>query len=248
MEAHAAVAALHLPQETLDAVLADWTTADIPERTRAALRLLECMTLRPLELDSSFVQELKKDGLGDISIREAANVSFHYNLINRVADAFDFPVPRGIQKARLATMLNTTGRLLKGGYADTVWVRAADGTIRPTEVERGRQHLLSADGVTNPELRLGVEAFVAAQWGVSRPEAPAVPGELVPYLKKLALHAYRIIDDDTDALRGAGYSDEAVYEITIVGAFGTALIGLEKLFETLYRDKNEAVILGMVDG
>jgi alkylhydroperoxidase family enzyme len=223
-----------LPQETLDAVLKDWTTADIPERTRAALRLLECMSLHPLDLDKAFVSELHASGLDDLAIQEAANVGFHYNLINRVADALDFPVPQGIQKERLAKMLNITGRLLKGSAAEEVWVRGEGGVIRPTEVEIGRAHMLSANGVTDPSLRRSVEAFVMAEWGSKRGDVPPVPAELETFLKKLSLHAYKTTDEDIQTLQNAGYTDEMLYEITIVGSIGAALVGLEKLFEALF--------------
>ena len=89
MEAHAAVAALHIPQETIDAVLEDWTTAEIPEKTRAALKLLEYMTVHPQDIDLELITELRTIGLDNLAIQEAANVGFHYNLIDRVADAFD---------------------------------------------------------------------------------------------------------------------------------------------------------------
>lgn len=224
-------------------MLEDWKTADVPERTRAALRLLECMTVRPLELDASFVQGLVRDGLDEAAIREAANVGFHYNLINRVADAFDFKVPGPKEKQRLAALLNLAGKVIKGSEHATVWVRSGDGRIRPTEVERGRERMLSADGETSPELRRAVEAFVTAQWGVTRPGAPEVPPELVGYLKKLARGAYKLVDEDVSALREAGYSTDALYELTMVGATGAALVGLEQLFGALYgaEDARESV-------
>jgi alkylhydroperoxidase family enzyme len=220
----------------MDAVLSDWTTADIPERTRAALRLLECMTLRPLELGATFVGGLREDGLDDLAIGEAANVGFHYNLINRVADAFDFPIPQGRGKARLARMLSIAGRLFKGAYATPPWIQDSRGHILPTEVARGRQHLLSADGVTAPTLRRATEAFVTAKLGLPESGESQLPAALAPYLEKLALHAYRIIDEDVALLRAAGYSDEAIYEITVVGAFAAATVGLGQLFGTLYGE------------
>lgn len=223
-----------MSQETLDTVLEDWLTADIPEKTRAALSLLECMTLHPMDLDKSFVEKLRASGLDDLAIREAANVGFHYNLINRVADAFDFPIPEGMQKERLAKILNFTGKLLKGSAAEKVWVRTEDGHIRPTEVEIGRQHMLSTDGVTAPSLRYGVEAYVKFQWGVEQGDFDPIPANLESYLKKLSLHAYKITDEDIAALQDAGYSDDMLYEITLVGSIGAALVGLEKLFESLY--------------
>ena len=123
-----------MPQETLDAVLEDYRTAVIPEKTRAALMLLEAMTLNPQEIDAELISELHKAGLDNLAIQEAANVGFHYNLIDRVADAFDFPVPEGVQQERLARMLNITGGLLRGSTAEEVWVRGEGGVVRPPEV------------------------------------------------------------------------------------------------------------------
>ena len=231
---HSAVAALNIPRETLDEVLEDWTTADIPERTRAALSLLECMTLHPMDINSAFVEGLHKDGLDDPSIREAANVGFHYNLINRVADAIDFPLPEGFQNKRLAKLLNFVSKILRGTPAERAWIRGEDGCIRPPEVEVGRKQVLTANGETDPSLRRSVETFVTAQWGLERPNTDPVPAELETYLKKLSLHAYKIFDEEFESLKNAGYTDGMLYEITMVGSVGAALVGIEKLYEALY--------------
>ena len=42
------------------------------------------------------------------------------------------------------------------------------------------------------------------------------------------------MDEDLEALKQAGYSDDRLYEITIVGSTGAALVGLEKLYEAMY--------------
>jgi alkylhydroperoxidase family enzyme len=218
----------------MDAVLADWQTAVIPEKSRAALRLLECLTLRPMALDESFVQALRDDGLDDPAMREAGNTSFHFNMLNRLSDAFDFEVLNAKQEALHTKMLNQAGKRLKGIQADPVWTRDEDGQIRPTELSRARQPLLNAPGKTSSELRQAVEAFVAIQRGQSRPQTSPVPDELTSYLQKLALTAYKITDKNFNDLRLAGYEDEAIYEITVTGAFGAALVGVEKLFDVLY--------------
>jgi alkylhydroperoxidase family enzyme len=192
------------------------------------------MTLRPGELHASFISDLRDSGLDDPGMREAGNIGFHYNLINRVADAFDFPVPAGRQKARLAAMLNLAGKLFKGTHVDPVWTRSSDGILRPTEVDRGREHFLAAEGKTDPELRRAAEAFTAGKRGFPRPGNFSLPSALAPYLGKLALHAYRVTDEDMATLRGAGHSDEAIYEITMAGALGASLVGLEQLFQALY--------------
>jgi len=218
----------------MDAVLADWQTAIVPQKTKAALRLLECLTLRPMKLDVAFVDGLREEGLDDPAMREAANVSFHFNMINRLADAFDFDTLNEKQEAMQTKMLNQVAKRRKGKQADPVWVRDEDGQIRPTELSRARKPLLTAPGKTTPELRQAVEAFVAVQRGQLRHNAPPVPDELTTYLTKLALNAYKITDKDFDALRTAGHEDEAIYEITVTGAFGAALVGVEQLFDVLY--------------
>lgn len=223
----------------MDAVLEDWTAADIPERTRAALRLLESMTKHPHDIDAAFVAQLRDEGLDDAAIRSAANVGFHYNLINRVADALDFPLPTPEGKAKLARMLNLAGRILKGTQASEPWVRGEDGHSRPPEVEAGRDRLLSAPGETDARLRRAVEAFVMDRWKHPRPGAPEFPEVLEGYVEKLALHAYRIVDEDVEAVREAGYTDEGIYELTIVGSFAAALVGLECLYDVMYRDAGE---------
>ena len=223
----------------MQAVLDDWTTADIPERTRAALRLLEAMTKHPHDIDSDFVAALYADGLDEDSIEEAANVGFHFNLINRIADAFDFPLLDAETKAKQAKILNTAGRLLRGSKRTGEWRRDDDGRVRPLEIHLGRERMLSADGCTAPELRHDIEAFVRAQWD-EQESAPELPSELIGYMRKLALHAYRITDEDIDALREAGYDDDRLYEVTVVGAFTSALVGLEHLYAALYREASAA--------
>ena len=215
-------------------MLEDWTRADIPRRTRAALKLLEYMTVHPRDIDSALIDDLKEVGLDNLAIQEAANVGFHYNLITKVADAFDFPVPQGVQQERLARMLNFIGKLLRGSSAEEIWIRGDGGVIRPPEVEKGREQLLEVEGATDPLLRRSVEAYVISQWGWDRQESLDLPAELKIFLKKLSLHAYRILDEDIEALQLAGYSDDMVYEITIVGAVGAALVGLEAVYQYLY--------------
>jgi alkylhydroperoxidase family enzyme len=227
---------LHVKKETLAAVLADWKTADISPRLGGALSLLECMTLRPQEIDAALMGRLKQAGLSDLEIREAAGVGFHYNMINRVADAFAYPVPTGKQKSRLAFLLNTMGKFARGTFADPVWVRTADGRIRPTEVEHGLQRMLSVEGATTPALRRQVVDLVAAQWQPA--DQPLTPDTLQPalssYLLKLSLNAYKITDEDVLALGQAGFSKDAIYELTLVGSMSAALVGLEAVFAALY--------------
>ena len=220
----------------MDAVRADWKSAPVSARMMAGLKIQEIMTLRPLEIDKAFIAEVRKD-LDDHAIREAANIAFHYNYINRVVDAFDYPVPKGKQATRLARLLNIAGKVVKGVTADPVWVVSEDdGIIRPTEVENGRIRMFTTDGESDPALRRAVEAFVKKQWNYEKAADLELPENLQSYMTKLSLYAYKITQSDVDALKAAGYSEREIYELTIVGCLGQALVGLEVLFEVMYRD------------
>jgi alkylhydroperoxidase family enzyme len=53
-----------------------------------------------------------------------------------------------------------------------------------------------------------------------------VPTELVPYLDKVRLHAFRVTDEEVRALKSAGYSEDVLFEQTVSVAVAA---GLERL-------------------
>lgn len=69
------------------------------------------------------------------------------------------------------------------------------------------------------------DAAIARLEEAAQPERSA-PAELAPYLDKVRRHAYRITDEDIDALARAGHSDDVVFELTVAVAVGA---GLERL-------------------
>jgi alkylhydroperoxidase family enzyme len=69
------------------------------------------------------------------------------------------------------------------------------------------------------------DAAVARLTEAARPDRPAPP-ELEAYLDKVRRHAYRITDEDVEALTRAGYSDDVVFELTVAAAVAA---GLERL-------------------
>jgi uncharacterized peroxidase-related enzyme len=82
------------------AVLEDWRTAPVDEKLRAMLGFLEKVTLLPEEVSSEDITPLRSAGLSDRAIEEALYVSFLFNVMDRLADAFDFHLPteQGFQK------------------------------------------------------------------------------------------------------------------------------------------------------
>lgn len=80
---------------------------------------------------------------------------------------------------------------------------------------------------TDPSLRQAVEARAASLGSRPGPGAD-VPGELAPFVDQIARQAYNVTDDDVRALRRAGYSEQAIFEITASAALGAGLSRLER--------------------
>jgi hypothetical protein len=97
--------------------------------------------------------------------------------------------------------------------------------------ERLLSSVVSSPGHAPVELRRAVLAR-AAQLGTARTPARAagapVPPALIGYVDKVARHAYTVGDDDLAALRRAGHSDDALFEVTVAAALGAALGRLER--------------------
>lgn len=231
-----------MDQAVVDAVLEDWQSAPISGRLRSALRLLEAMTVNPQDLDRAFVDGLKAGGLGNGALEEAANVGFFFNFMNRMSDAFDFDIPTDDQRRRQAKMIQFMRHIAAGQAPSPSWSVGADGQVRPVELNLTREHLLAAEGETKNELRRAIEAQAARAWGSTRPDGPqitdAAPQVLGDYVNRVSLHAYRISDELVDELRAVGYSDGQIYEVTVAGALGAALAGIERLFAALYSDRD----------
>ena len=58
-------------------------------------------------------------------------------------------------------------------------------------------------------------------------EGADVPDALRPYLDKVTRHAYKVMDEDVEALKDAGYSEDQIFEATISCALGTCLRRLD---------------------
>src|SRR5215470_9506740 len=87
--------------------------------------------------------------------------------------------------------------------------------------------VLDGPGVVEAPIRKAVEALSAAYGGRSGAPAQA-PSALRPYVEKVARHAYKVTDQDIQALRQAGYSEDAIFEFTVSAALGAGLGRLER--------------------
>ena len=94
----------------VEAVFADRATAAVSAEVEAALTLVEGFTLRPDELGPADIEAARAAGLSDEAIAHVIDVATMFNLIDRLADAFEFFVPdqEGFDQSAKA--------LLKFGY------------------------------------------------------------------------------------------------------------------------------------
>jgi alkylhydroperoxidase family enzyme len=93
--------------------------------------------------------------------------------------------------------------------------------------ERVTQAILETPGDLDPALRKAAEAF-AASLVAGDGDATGLPRELAPYVEKVARHAYRVVDADVEGLRRAGYSEDAIFELTLATALGAARARLDR--------------------
>ena len=94
-------------------------------------------------------------------------------------------------------------------------------------ITRTTHAVLESKGETRPELR----------WAVFHRRMADVPADLRVYVDKVSQHAYRVTDEDIDGLVRAGYSEDAIFEITGAAALGAAITRLERGLIALHESE-----------
>ena len=89
----------------------DWQTTPIDEKVRATLGLLEKMTLTPFDVGPKDIAPLRAAGVSDQAIEDAIVVCALFNIIDRLADAFEVEIPSEEGFARTGERLFTMGYL-----------------------------------------------------------------------------------------------------------------------------------------
>jgi len=102
----------------------------------------------------------------------------------------------------------------------------------PPEIQRMCTAVFTHRGETSMEVRQAVQSYVAQASGMADASADVAP-KLEPYLKKLTLAPYKIMDEDLDALKVAGYNEDAIFEITVTSALSAGLVRLERALTAL---------------
>lgn len=99
--------------------------------------------------------------------------------------------------------------------------------------------VLDGEGVTDRALRTAIQTAVVAGGDQLTAGESAIPAALIPYLQKVSRHAYRIIDGDVEALKEQGYSEDAIFELTVSAALGAGLGRLERGLAVLARTEGD---------
>lgn len=86
---------------------------------------------------------------------------------------------------------------------------------------------IEGSGETSPELRKAVTDYAVSVNHEQTPENGRFAPELIPYINKVALHAYKITDSDVEQLKSHNYSEDEIFELTVTAALGAGLARLE---------------------
>lgn len=98
-----------LDQDVVDAALEDHRTAPIEEPLRAALELVHKLTTEPENFGPDDIDAATAAGLDDQAIHEAMYVCFAFNIIDRLADAFEFELRDAKHQAKTSFTLTRVG-------------------------------------------------------------------------------------------------------------------------------------------
>ena len=90
-------------------MLADLDTAPIEESLRATLRFLQMVTREPTSITPDDVRAVLATGVTKSQLQDALSVCFVFNVIDRLADTFEFHVPEASAFEASAKMLLTRG-------------------------------------------------------------------------------------------------------------------------------------------
>jgi alkylhydroperoxidase family enzyme len=98
--------------------------------------------------------------------------------------------------------------------------------------------VLTQPGVIKPQLRMQIEAYVARLTWSSTEDTDELPLALYSYINKVALYAYKVTDEDISTLLEVGYSEDAIFEITVSIALGAGMTRLQRGLAALKGEKH----------
>jgi AhpD family alkylhydroperoxidase len=188
----------------------------VRSQLRAVLPLIEKVTRAP---DLVSAGDVDAD-LPEPAIVEALHVNLVFNVVSRLANAFDFVLREG-QLAKGTRSLHRFGYRLPGFVTGGT---RADGD----PVEALRRTVFGSTAVTDPATR-----HAAGSGGT-------LPEPLGPYARTVRDQSYRISDAGIARLRAADKSEDEIFEVTVAAAVGAALHSLESGLTGLSNQKERS--------
>lgn len=95
-------------------------------------------------------------------------------------------------------------------------------------IENMKAATLAGEGNTEADLRQAVADYANHVTPTHDPENGRIPGTLLPYINKVGLYAYKIMDKDVEQLKELAYTEDEIFELTLAAAFGAGLARLER--------------------
>ena len=102
------------------------------------------------------------------------------------------------------------------------------------------ESVFNGPGQSDPELRQMVGKRVAAHSNELTNDDTRLPQEIKGYVDKIALHAYKVTDADIDVLLEAGYSEDAIFELTLSAALSAGMVRIKSGMSALMGGKDAA--------
>lgn len=81
-------------------------------------------------------------------------------------------------------------------------------------MQRLKERVLDGPGKLSPAVRRAIACDTGGE---------EIPPALLPYLDKVAHHAYKVTDEDVQELLRAGLSEDEIFEATVAAALGAGL-------------------------
>ncbi len=106
-----------------------------------------------------------------------------------------------------------------------------------TQVKQLLKAVLTNPGAVDTTTREAIEVFSAALSDRIYEPVGEIPAGLHAYLEKVVRHAYQVTDEDIQSLLQAGYSEEAIFEITVSAALGAGMGRLERGLAALQEER-----------
>lgn len=180
---------------------------------RAVLGFLEPVSRTPERVGAAELAAVRDAGVPDEAIVAALHVNVIWNVVNRLANAFDFELrPGHLEKG--------TRSLHRFGYRFPDFLTRTKGSERSDDgpagyVEDLRRSVFASDAV--------VDRAIRAAAGSGDP----LPEEWAGYAALVREASFKVTDADVSRLKAAGHSEDEIFEVTVAVAVGAALRSLE---------------------